>query len=410
MKAIYIFLFVFFTYSLHIAHASVEKLFLSSLEKSKLVEIISLTEKGTLSQLKTTVSSLYPDLDIVSVNRYGDKTNQRYSGLKRVDTNLALSLEKSIFQGGAEFALLDLKKIVPDKAKAFTSQELAAYFSQFSTYYFQVSSAIEEQEKVEGLLKNLEKRVGLVRKRAKIGRDREADLLALESQLARLKADLFETKSNLSQAKTNFLNFSGLDSIDNIEDKIDPLKLKLSANAQLDSRPELENLRFDYEVSLAEAKIEKAAYYPQVSLGANYYLDKSYLGRDNWDVSVNIKMNLFDFGKTSSSVKTKNVQALINRARFDFNRINATEQWKNFVASFDLKKNEFIALKRALSKSSLSYEAQIRDLSKGLVTQLDVIRSLDDVIELQKLTIKTSLELKSLYYQANAYLGNYPKP
>ncbi|MCO4753071.1 MAG: TolC family protein [Bacteriovoracaceae bacterium] len=391
------------------AMASLEDLFLKSLKKSKKVEIISLTEEKTLADLNSTVSTMYPDLDLVSNNRYGNDTNQEFSNLEQVDTDLALSVEQKVFQGGAEFALLDLKKIVPKKAHALTDQELSAYFAQFSAYYFQYSSALDEKEKVQRLLKNLEKRVKIVRQRTKIGRDRKADLLALESQLARLKADLSTTESTVSSARTNFLNFSNLESVDEIKDQINPLKLKLPSTVSLEKIPELKNLKYEHESSEAQAKIARSAYLPQVSLGANYYLDKTYSGRDDWDVSLNIKMNLFDFGKTASSVQSAKVAARIDKARYDYSRMNADGQWKNFVKNFNLKKDEYRSLQKALDRSTRSYDEQIKDLNKGLITQIDAIRSLDDVITLQKLAIKSSLELKSLYYQANAYLGKYPK-
>jgi len=99
----------------------------------------------------------------------------------------------------------------------------------------------------------------------------------------------------------------------------------------------------------------------------------------------------------------------LDNVRFDFNRQNAKSQWSNFIDSFQSKKNELKSLRAALKRSRISYKEQLKDLNRGLVTQIDVIRSLDDVINLEKLSIRSSLEVKSLYYQANAYLGNFPR-
>lgn len=390
-------------------NASVEDLFLKSLNSSNEVKIINLQQKKTVSELDQTVSTLYPSINLVNSNSYGNNTYQSKSGLKKFDTSVALSLEQSLFQGGAEFSIYKLSKLVPKKAMALKEQRLAEYFALFSSYYFQLSSSIEEKREVSKLLKNLEKRVKLVRKRTKIGRDRKADLLALESQYDRLKADLFDTDSKLEEARKNFLNFSGLKSAGNFETKIDPLKLNVESNVDLEDRPELKSLQLEYETSSARAKIEKASYFPQLSLSSNYYLDKSYIGKDNWDVSLNLTMNIFDFGKTSSSVETQNIQALIDRTKYEYNRSNSNREWSNFVKVFNHKKNQLISLKRSLSQIKKSYSEQVKDLDKGLVAQIDVIRSLDDVINLEKLYIKAALELKSLYYQSKAYLGEYPK-
>lgn len=389
--------------------SSVDELYLKSLRGAKQVEIFQLTEKGTLSNLENRTSSLYPSIDLLSSNRYGNNAVNAFSDTNEVDTELAVSLQQRLFQGGAEFALNDYKKVIPKQAKALKEQNLAEYYGQFSTLYFQVSSAAEENETVKALLENLKKRVAIVKERTRIGRDRKADLYALEAQLYRLEADLFTSQALLKSATTDFLNFSGLTSIDGIEDKVNPLKLELTRDVDLEKRPDLKNLKYTYESSQIEQKIEKSSYYPQVDFGANYFLDKSALGRNEWEVSLNIRLNILDFGQRSSAVQMKKVDALINKARMEFNQINAKSRWSNFINNFKTKKRELISLKKALKRSRKSYDEQLKDLKRGLVTQIDVIRSLDDVISLEKLSIRSALEVKSLYYQANAYLGNFPK-
>lgn len=389
--------------------ASVDELFLRSLKNSKQVEIFNLTQEKTLSDLKSTTSTVYPSLGILNTNRYGNNTVNSKNNKNDIDTQVAVSLEQKLFQGGAEFALYDYQKVIPKKAQAQREKSLSEYYGQFSVLYFQVSSAMEEKEKVEALFQNLKKRVVIVKQRAKIGRDRKADLYALESQLHRLEADLFTTAAQLKSAKTEFFNFSGLTNVDGIEDKVNPLELKLLEKVNFENRPEYKNLKLDYDSSLLDVKIEKAAYYPQVDLGANYFLDKGNLGKNDWDVSLNIKLNLLDFGKRSSSVQSKRVTSTINKARLEFDRLNASRKWENFVNNFNSKKRELASLKEALEKSKSSYNEQLKDLKRGLITQIEVIRSLDDVISLEKLSIRSSLEVKSLYYQANAYLGHFPK-
>ncbi|EPZ50181.1 outer membrane efflux protein [Bacteriovorax sp. BAL6_X] len=400
--------FLIVTFTPFICSASVEELYLKSLKKSKQVEVFKLTEKKTVSDLETVESSLYPSLDAVYANTYRDEYPES-SKNKEIDSEVYLSLRQKLFQGGAEFALYDYNKIVPKQAKALTDKSLAEYYSQFSTLFFQMSSAIEEKERVEALLKNLKKRVSIVRQRAKIGRDRKADLYALESQLHRLEAGLVQSKAQVKTSMTDFMNFSGLDDVKEVKDSIDPLKLILSKNVDLENTPDLKSLKYDYEASVAEAKIEKAAYYPQVDLSADYNIDKNDIGERDWRVSLNVTLNLLDFGERKSKVTSRRIVSQINKAQIDYNRRNTVNRWSAFVKNFDYKKNELQTLRKALYRSRASYQEQLKDLNKGLVTQIEVIRSLDDVIDLEKLAIRSSLEVKSLYYQANAYLGNIPK-
>lgn len=391
------------------SYSSVEKLFLESLHKSKQVEIIELNKKKSLSDLEKTTSSLYPSLGIIGTSRYGNNLTVSSLDENEVDTQVALNLEQKLFQGGAEFTISDYNKIIPKKADVQKEKEISQYYGEFSVLYFKLSSAVEEYSKVEALYNNLKKRVQIVKKRTAIGRDRRADLFALESQLFRLEADLNTSKAQLDTAKTNFINFSELQAVEAKIDSVNPLMLNLQKNEDLDKRPDLQSLKLNVESSKLDTKIEESSYYPQVDLGANYYVDKSSAGNNEWDVSLSVKLNLLDFGKRSSSVQSKKVVERINEARFKYNKLNAQREWNNYIDNFNAKKDEYKSLKNALERSKKSYDEQLKDLNRGLITQIEVIRSLDDVISLEKLTIRSALEVKSLYYQANAYLGNYPR-
>ncbi len=258
-------------------------------------------------------------------------------------------------------------------------------------------------------MNNLRKRVEIVKKRTRIGRDRKADLYALESQLHRLEADLIASESQFVKAFTNFQNFSGLDNIVEIKDLIDPLSLDLPKKVNLENTPEIRNLKYIQETASIESRIEKANYYPQVDLGATYNLDKNDFDERDWSVSLNISLNLLDFKERASKVSSKNIQARLANAQVEYSRRNIQNNWQEFIVNFENKKRELQTLREALKRSQISYKEQLKDLSKGLVTQIEVIRSLDDVISLEKLAIRSSLEVKSLYYQASAFLGNIPK-
>ena len=390
-------------------YTSVDQLFLKSLKGSKQVEIINLTKKKSLSDLSATTSQLFPSIDLVNSNNYGNNYADTTIGKDEIDSKTALSISHKVFQGGAEFALNDYRKLIPKKAQAQKDLELSNYYGEFTLLYFKYSSALEENKKLEILLDNLRKRVSIVKKRTLIGKDRKADLFALESQLHRLEADLSTSQVAVETTRTNFINFSGLVDSHKIDDKVDPKSLKLEKKINLTITPSLTNLKLDEEASNLNAEMEEATNYPQVDLGFDYYVDKSSLGKNDWEVSLNIKLNLFDFSERSSKIESKKVSHMISKARYDYSRLNTQRVWNNYVENFKLKKRELVSLKKALKRSEASYREQLKDLKRGLVTQIDVIRSLDDVVSLEKLTIKSAFEVKSLYYQAEAYLGNYPK-
>ncbi len=84
-----------------LSFASVEGLYLESLKKSKQVEIFNLTRDKTLSDLKVIESSLYPSVDIVSDNDYSKQATSSSVGRSEFDSELYLSMNQKLFQGGS---------------------------------------------------------------------------------------------------------------------------------------------------------------------------------------------------------------------------------------------------------------------------------------------------------------------
>lgn len=148
-------IFLLFCYTS--GNANVDNLYLKSLSSSKQVEILNLEEENSKANLDAVTSSLYPSLDINNSNTYQKDYDTDGDGDNKIDSDVYLSLSQKLFQGGAEFALNDYRKLVPKQAAALREQNLSEYYRDFTNLYFQVSSAKEENEKIEALLDNLKK-------------------------------------------------------------------------------------------------------------------------------------------------------------------------------------------------------------------------------------------------------------
>lgn len=386
--------------------ASLDDLFVKALKTSKKVEVINLNEKKAFRDLEVVSSSVFPTLDLEGTSTLSSGS---LDGEQVVDTQLALSLNQKIFQGGSEFAIKDYSKIAPKQAKSQKEASLSEYYAEFTNLFLNYESAEEEVKKLSVLLKNLNRRVEIVKKRTRIGKDRKADLYALESQLYGLEADYIKSKANLSTKRSEFINFSGLKLVQINPDNIDPASLILDKKIDANQIPSLKNLKLNESIAEIEYLIEEGENYPQLDLDLDYYVDKYSSNGDDWKISLNLKYNLFDFGERKSKISSKKISRRIKRAHYDYARLNTNRVWENYYQKFNAKKNEYSLLRRALTRSEASYQQQIQDLKKGLVTQIEVIRSLDDVVNLEKQTIKTSTEVKIMYYQAKAYLGHFPK-
>lgn len=390
---------------------TLSELYQSALKKNENLAISALTTEKAKESVRSYLSSLYPSLDLSSRALFGNETYKSRSGLKRWDTQTGIGLTQNLFQGGSEFALWELKDLIPQIAELQEKNTEHAFYAELASAFYSYLSASGEKEKISRQMDGLEKRIKILDRRVKIGRERDTDLLASKAQLARLEAELSGIENTLVNSATNLRTISGLGTLPEIADTEDPRSLRLPSNASelLKTRPVEMSAELALKQSREEVKVEKSDYYPKLSLSSNYYLDQYRSGRNDYDVTLDLKLNIIDFGVTKSNVAQARVDEMIAQKRSEQITRFGVETLANFEQSLRAKKAQLRNLDLALKATEASYKRQIEDAGKGLVSQLDVIQSLDSVITLERLNITTANQIKILYHQAIAFLGQVPE-
>ncbi len=391
--------------------ANLAELYQAALKKNEDLTIATLTTTRAQESVRGYLSSLYPSVDLTSRARFGNETYQNRSGLERWDTQTGLGLTQNLFQGGAEFALWELKDIIPQIAKEQERNTHHAFYAELAQAFYSYLSSTQEKEKIRRQMDGLERRINILERRVKIGRDRDTDLLASKAQLARLRADLSAIENTVVIAATDLRKLTGLESIPPLSDDSDPRSLRLPTNSEalLKERPLQKSADLALKQSQEEVRVVKSDYYPKLSLSSNYYLDHYRTGRDDFDIALELKLNVFDFGVTKSNVAVGRVDEMIAQKRSELIARVGSETLENFERTLTVKKEQLRNLDLALKATETSYRRQIQDAEKGLVNQLDVIQSLDSVITLERLGITTANQIKLLYHQAIAFLGQVPE-
>ncbi len=393
------------------AAASLSELYQEALTKNENLSIATLTTEKARQSVRAYTSSLYPTIDLNSRARFGNETYKNRSGLERWDTQTGFGLTQNLFQGGAEFALWELKELIPQIAELEEQNTHHAFYAELAVSYFSYLSSTAEKEKIQAQMDGLEKRINILDRRVKIGRERDTDLLASKAQLARLRADLSAIENTIVTSATDLRSLTGLSKLPELADPNDPRTLRLPSNASelLKERPLQRGAELALKQSSESVSVEKSEYYPKLSLSSNYYLDQYRTGRDDFDVSLDLKLNIIDFGVTKSNVAQARVDEMIAKKRSEQIIRLGSETLENFRDTLAVKKEQLRNLDLALKATQASYKRQIEDAGKGLVSQLDVIQSLDSVITLERLNITTANQIKTLYHQAIAFLGQVPK-
>jgi outer membrane protein len=171
-----------------------------------------------------------------------------------------------------------------------------------------------------------------------------------------------------------------------LDKNIPELQGNLEAYVQkMRTRPDLLASLQATKVANRQIDIARGGHYPQLDLTSNYYFDRTgILASSDWDIGLAVVIPLFQGGSVQAQVREavegKRIAELENsqtqRAAERDLRIN----YQNIQNILEQLKS----LQEALKKAEEVYRLNKKDYSFGLVTNLDVLQSLNVYIETKR--------------------------
>ncbi|GAB1430200.1 TolC family protein [Ignavibacteria bacterium] len=174
-------------------------------------------------------------------------------------------------------------------------------------------------------------------------------------------------------------------------------------------RPEL--LAADYRIKASQENIitAKSGWYPQVSLGGNYYYNRPNQRivptvdafRDTWDASINVSMSLWNWGATSRQTEQAEAQlAQAVDAQGQIGDAINVEVTQNYLSTTQLKKKIEIA-DIAVKQAEENLRLTTQRFKNGMALNSDVLDA-----ETMLVSVKNSLAQSVADYEiAVARLG-----
>jgi outer membrane protein len=155
--------------------------------------------------------------------------------------------------------------------------------------------------------------------------------------------------------------------------------------SKIKTRPDILAAAQQVQVAGKQVEIAKGGHYPQVDLVSNYYLTRTgILETSEWDVGVSIAVPLFQGGSVQSQVRQavqeKRIAQLTGQEAIRVAERDIAINYQNLIQI----KLQLKSLKEALKKSEEGYRLSQKDYQLGLVTNLDVIQSLNVFIETKR--------------------------
>ncbi|HOJ86746.1 MAG TPA: TolC family protein [Elusimicrobiales bacterium] len=259
-------------------------------------------------------------------------------------------------------------------------------------------------QKVVGIFKEKieldNKRIDELKKRVKIGRSRESEVVSAVSQLMQDKASYLDSILNerISQEIIKFLTGVDYDIVP-VDYNYDYKNYELSYYLEMaKKRPDIESKRLDVSYYRRMYEGEKNNFYPSIVTSANLYPLISPLSQQNnrWDISVYLNMPIYSAGELKakkdlsfSSLKTAEIELELAIRQAESEVRQAFEE-----ARYSRLRTE--SIRDALISAKQNVQYQEEDYRLGLVTNLDVLNSMNDLLQLKISLSKAEAEEKIL--------------
>jgi outer membrane protein len=298
----------------------------------------------------------------------------------------ALRLSQPLLRGGSVSAF----KLAEDNLLLSRYQrdatELNLYQLVISAFY-NLYAYQRDVQNVDALLKFSKERVKEIRERTIIGRSRKGELVEAQAQLHKAESQFQDSRMRLFEAQKTFEFYTNVSSPEPVVNSELP---EISGTLQsyllkLTDRPDLLAARQESRVADRQIEVARGGHYPQVDLTSNYFFDRTgILSSSEWDVGVAVSIPLYQGGGVNASVREAVHGKRIAELRSKETQRIAERELSISFQNFLQLREQLKALKQALQKSEEAYKLNKRDYQFGLVTNLDVLQSLNMFIETKR--------------------------
>ncbi len=367
------------------------------------VEIAKTQENQALAQVfpRFSANTSLTERDEVPVGPFGEGTQR----------NSFLTLTQPLFQGGAEYFLLNSTNLLTQVAELNENNQKIQLYLEVATAYYEVLSLRKQKEILLEQEKNLAKQVETLKKRVRIGRNRSTDLLSSQSRLSRIQADRAINENTLHRSELMLQKLCGLEQILDLKE-VFASESQAQINtwqSRIADSPILKAGELSLKSAKAQIDIETASLLPSVDLEANYYIDRAGILADSkWDA---ILTATWEFSLGGEEYFNRKEQVLEKRRL----ELGLADTKRNLLQDFKSLRKQWLAQKKVIESLQLAnelaqknYLQQVKDERRGLVNQLDVLQSLDDAMQIERAFYQEQYNSQILWQQLRATAGVMP--
>lgn len=352
------------------------------------------------SRLKQARSYLFPQVD--AVGRYEkSKFEEKDTNLETKDAlkSIGLTLRQPLFQGGLFSGVQREKALDQATDLQLKARDLDLYLAVAQSYY-RIQILESTLEVVKDVNQVSSKRVGILKKRAQIGKSKQTDVLTNEIQYQNLKVELSQIETQLQSERERFADLTALPPKTGLQKVSDVPVLKPfdhylgKAQKTIDIEIQSKNLY----IAEKDESIKTMQHLPKL------YLDLEATQRE-YDLPVNrdgteysgalvLEFPLFYGGRTSAEAQEAEWKKRTEQAKLSALKKDVVVDIKNQYNELKKWIEQYKIYEESLSTARKNYQIFNKETNLGLVSNLELLNSLTTYLDTKKNRDEAFYQLK----------------
>jgi outer membrane protein len=352
---------------------------------------LALAQSETISQNKEAVlealarvdeikSAILPHLSLFAQDTFQESPGSPIKSINRTEIPQAqITLQQPIFAGLREFLAFKQSKRLAESAGLTQKRAESLLYQDVAQAYLNLLQVQREIDIRGKMVEETEKRELQLARWVSIGRSRESELLSAKTRLAQEKAqiEIVRGQEEVAQEVLRFL--TGLDAEFLAQDVAPPVPGPLEQRLiQAKARDDIEARRKELEASSLGSSIARRERWPVIGLTANYYLKRVGFSENvHYDAILGLSLPLFDGGGISARTKAAEARERSSREGLSLALRSAERELRSAYRSLESSISAVSALEKSADLADQNVKAQEEDYRRSLVTNLDVLDSLN---------------------------------
>lgn len=383
-----------------------------ALVQSELIAINADLIKEADAHFLVALSEILPHVSFVSTDMQEETPEDKgttFGSLKppRSSTR-AFNVTQTLFNGFKAIAAMRGSKYEKNQRIYEKTRAEQLLLVDVANAFYLVKETGEDLKALEKTRIALKDRVVELRAREKLGRSRTSEVVNAKAQLYSVEASIQVVKSQEVLAR-QLLEFLIGQPVRHVHDTYAfPIKLMPEEYYIMKGpeRPDVIASKFAWQLAKENILVVDSGFLPSVDLSANYYTQRTAFDKGtDWDVTLSIDVPIFEGSEVIGNSNAARLQAdqkmqLYNRAKRK--------------APFDIK-DSFVrlvtamhvhdSLRKAYTTAKLNYHLQKKDYQRSLVSNLDVLASIQTLQNAERDYIHALYEAKRQYWQLRVAVG-----